>query len=90
MASRDLLRSHRVEEAVAAGQAALEESRFEEATTHFRSALRRGGWSSEEEASIRCYLSEALEKRGLNREQLEVVTKYEKLSEFERLPFMRR
>ncbi|MGA9768807.1 MAG: sigma 54-interacting transcriptional regulator, partial [Blastocatellia bacterium] len=85
MASRDLLRSHRVEEAVAAGQAALEESRFEEATTHFRSALRRGGWSSEEEASIRCYLSEALEKRGLNREQLEVVTKYEKLSEFERL-----
>ncbi len=86
MASRDLLRSHRVEEAVAAGQAALEESRFEEATTHFRSALRRGGWSSEEEASIRCYLSEALEKRGLHREQLEVVTKYEKLSEFERLP----
>ena len=85
MASRDLLRSHRVEEAVAAGQAALEESRFEEATAHFRSALRRGGWTSEEEASIRCYLSEALEKRGLNREQLEVVTKYEKLSEFERL-----
>jgi hydrogenase-4 transcriptional activator len=85
MASRDLLRSHRVEEAVAAGQAAFEESRFEEATNHFRSALKRGGWSSEEEASIRCCLSEALEKRGLYREQLDSVAKYEKLSEFARL-----
>jgi hydrogenase-4 transcriptional activator len=86
MATRDLFRSHRVEEAVAAGQAALEESRFEEASNYFRSALKRGGWSSEEEAGIRCCLSEALEKRGLNREQLEVVTKYEKLAEFGRLP----
>src|ERR1044072_599855 len=85
MASRDLLRSHRVEETVAAGQAALEESRFEEATNHFRSALKRGGSTTEEEASIRCYLSEALEKRGLHREQLEPVSRYEKLSEFTRL-----
>ena len=85
MSTRDLLRSHRVEEAVAAGQAALEESRFEEASSYFRSALKRGGWSIEDEASIRCLLSEALEKRGLHREQLEPVAKYEKLGEFGRL-----
>lgn len=85
MSTRDLLRSHRVEEAVAAGQTALEESRFEEASGYFRSALKRGGWSNEEEANIRCLLSEALEKRGLHREQLEPVAKYEKLGEFGRL-----
>lgn len=70
---------------MAAGRAALEESRFEEAANHFRAALRKAPRPGDEEALIRCDLSEALEKRGLNREQLEAVAKYEKLGEFTRL-----
>ena len=85
MASRDVLRNPRVEDALAAGQAALEESRFEDAATHLRSALRMGARSGEEEVLIRTLLSEAFEKRGLNREQIDAVTKYEKLAEFSRL-----
>src|SRR5215216_996320 len=86
MESRDFLPKYRIEDEVAAGQTALEESRFDDATIHFRSALRKGAPSSQEDARIRCLLSEALEKRGLHREHLEVVAKYEKLSEFTRLP----
>ena len=85
MESRDFLGRYRIEDEVAAGQTALEESRFEEATNHFRSALRKGAPSGEEEARIRCLLSEALEKRGLHREHLEAVAKYEKLADFSRL-----
>jgi hydrogenase-4 transcriptional activator len=85
MENRDFLPKYRMEDEVAAGQTALEESRFEEATNHFRFALRKGAPSSEEEAQIRYLLSEALEKRGLHREHLDVVSKYEKLSEFSRL-----
>ncbi|MEK6303409.1 MAG: sigma 54-interacting transcriptional regulator [Acidobacteriota bacterium] len=85
MASRDVLRNPRVEDALAAGQAALEESRFEDAANHLRSALRMGARSGEEEVLIRTLLSEAFEKRGLNREQIDAVAKYEKLAEFSRL-----
>ncbi|HSE97967.1 MAG TPA: tetratricopeptide repeat protein, partial [Blastocatellia bacterium] len=85
MASRDPLGKRRVSDLVAAGQAALEESRFEEATNHFRAALKAGTGSAEDEALIRCQLSEALEKRGLNNEQLEAVARYDKFSEFARL-----
>src|SRR4030095_4138412 len=85
MASRDVFGSHRIEEAVAAGQAALDESRFEEAATHLKSALKIGARSVDEEAQIRCLLRIALEKRGLNPEQLEVVAKYEKPADFNRL-----
>ncbi|HET9530631.1 MAG TPA: tetratricopeptide repeat protein, partial [Blastocatellia bacterium] len=85
MASRDLLSNRRVSDIVAAGEAAVEESRFEEAANHFRTALRMGTASAEEEAHIRCQLSEALEKRGLNAEQLEAVARYDKFSEFSRL-----
>jgi hydrogenase-4 transcriptional activator len=85
MESRDFLGRYRIEDDVSAGQTALEESRFEEATNYFRSALRKGAPLSEDEARIRCLLSEALEKRGLHREHLEVVSKYEKLAEFSRL-----
>jgi hydrogenase-4 transcriptional activator len=70
---------------LAAGQAALEESRFEDAANHLRSALRMGVRSGEEEVLIRTLLSEAFEKRGLYREQIEAVAKYEKLAEFSRL-----
>ncbi len=85
MATREVLGSHRIEEAVAAGQVALDESRFEEAANQFKSALRMGARSSDDEAQIRCLLSIALEKRGLTPEQLEAVSKYEKPADFARL-----
>ena len=75
----------RIDEAVAAGQTAMEQSRFEEAANQFKSALRMGSRSIDEEAYIRCLLSVALEKRGLNPEQLEAVSKYEKPTDFARL-----
>jgi DNA-binding NtrC family response regulator/tetratricopeptide (TPR) repeat protein len=84
MASREVS-SHRIEDAVAAGQAALEQSRFEEAASQFRSALRMGPRSTDEEAQIRCQLSVALDKRGLYPEQLEAVSKYEKPANLARL-----
>ncbi|MCI0487063.1 MAG: sigma 54-interacting transcriptional regulator [Blastocatellia bacterium] len=85
MASRDPLNTNSVENAVAAGEAAMEESRFEEAANHFKLALRRGARSIEDEALIRCRLSEAFEKRSLKNELLEAVAKYAKLAEFVRL-----
>ncbi|HEY7547463.1 MAG TPA: tetratricopeptide repeat protein, partial [Blastocatellia bacterium] len=85
MASREPLISRHVQDPVAAGKVALEENRFEEAADLFRSALRRGARSAEEEALIRCYLSEALEQRGLHKEQLEAVAKYARFSEYARL-----
>jgi hydrogenase-4 transcriptional activator len=85
MATREVPGSHRIDEVVAAGQSALDQSRFEEAANHFRSALRMGVRSNDEEARIRCLLSVALEKRGLNPEQHEAVAKYEKPIEFSRL-----
>jgi hydrogenase-4 transcriptional activator len=85
MASRDVLRNPRLEDALAGGQAALEESRFEDAANHLKSALRLGARSGEEEVLIRTLLSEAFEKRSLYREQIEAVAKYEKLAEFSRL-----
>jgi hydrogenase-4 transcriptional activator len=85
MATRDILRAQSFEEAFAAGKVSLEESRFEEATTYFRAALKRGGWSGEDEAHVRCYLCLSLEKRGLYAEQLEAVAKYERPLELDRL-----
>lgn len=85
MATREALGSHRIEEAVTAGETALDHSHFEEAANHFRSALRAGARSSDEEAQIRCLLSIALEKRGLNQEQLEAVAKYERPADLARL-----
>jgi transcriptional regulator with PAS, ATPase and Fis domain/tetratricopeptide (TPR) repeat protein len=84
MATREVS-SHRIEDAVAAGQAELEQSRFEAAANSFRSALRTGARSNDEEAEIRCLLSIALEKRGLSHEQYEAVSKYEKPTDFARL-----
>jgi DNA-binding NtrC family response regulator/tetratricopeptide (TPR) repeat protein len=85
MPGKTLVNTNALEDEVAAGRAALEASRFEEAANHFRAALRKAPRPGDEEALIRCDLSEALEKRGLNREQLEAVAKYEKLGEFTRL-----
>ena len=85
MATREAPGSHRIDEAVTAGQTALDQSRFEEAANHLRSALRMGPRSSNEEAEIRCLLSVALEKRGLNPEQLEAVSKYGRQADFARL-----
>lgn len=78
---KDFARGNRIEDSVVDGQAALENGRFEEAADHFRAALRMGPRSPEEEALIRCDLSSALGKRGLGREQLEAISKYEKASE---------
>lgn len=75
----------RFEEVVAAGQTALDSGRFEEAAHLFSAAL-RGRNSANDEALIRCRLSEALEKRGLNHEQLEAVAKYDDVSKQLRLP----
>lgn len=85
MAIRDMLGRHRIEETIAAGQGALEQSRFEDAANLFRSVLRTGPRSNDEEAQVRELLSVALEKRGLTQEMLEVVSKYEKPIEFSRL-----
>jgi DNA-binding NtrC family response regulator/tetratricopeptide (TPR) repeat protein len=85
MATREAPGSHRIDEVTAAGHSALEQSHFEEAANHFRSALRMGVRSNDEEAQLRSLLSLALEKRGLNPEQLEAVSKYEKPTEFSRL-----
>jgi DNA-binding NtrC family response regulator/Tfp pilus assembly protein PilF len=85
MASKNSFSSHRVEGAIVAGQEALEDSRFEEAATHFQSALRMGPHPLEQEAIIRCKLSLALEKRGMNREQMEAVAKYDSFADFVRL-----
>jgi tetratricopeptide (TPR) repeat protein len=76
---------NRGQDAVIAGRVALEESRYEEASDHFRAALRMGMRSPEEEARVRCQLSESLEKRGLYREALNAVVKYDNLPEFVRL-----
>jgi hydrogenase-4 transcriptional activator len=85
MPGKTLVTSHRIDDALAAGRTAMEESRFEEAANHFRAALRMSPSPGDEEALIRCELSEALEKRALNREQLEAVAKYEKFLDFSRL-----
>ena len=85
MVTRDPMSSQRVEEVVASGQSALDDSRFEEAENRFKAALRLGPRTSEEEALIRCKLSSALEKRGMNREQLEAVERYENFGDFVRL-----
>src|ERR1044071_5577510 len=85
MASRNLFGSSHVGDEVAAGRAAFNETRFEDATAHFRAALRLGGWTTEEELDIRCDLSETLEKRGMHVEQLEAVSKYERPGAFDRL-----
>jgi hydrogenase-4 transcriptional activator len=85
MATREVSDSHRVEGPFASGKAALEQSRHEEAANLFRAALRMGARSNDEEAEIRCLLSLALEQQSLTREQLDVISKYEKPVDFARL-----
>jgi hydrogenase-4 transcriptional activator len=63
-------------ERLAEGRSALESGRFEEAVGYLESALRAGLRAGDEEASARCMLSEALERLGQNREQLEAVVRY--------------
>ncbi len=70
---------------MAAGREAFDDGRFEEAANHFRAALRAGARSNDEEAFIRCRLTETLEKRRLVDEQFEILAKYEKPVELARL-----
>src|SRR5215470_3345661 len=85
MPGKTLATGHRIADALAAGRTAMEESRFEDAATQFRAALRMAPGTGDEEALIRCDLSEALEKRALNREQLDAVAKYENSNELSKL-----
>jgi hydrogenase-4 transcriptional activator len=85
MATREAYDSHRIDGAISLGKAALEEARYSDAANAFRSAMKMGPRSSDEEAEIRCLLSVALEPQSLSREQLEIVSKYEKPVEFARL-----
>src|SRR5262249_458243 len=85
MAIREASGSQRIDEAVTAGQTALDQSRFEEAANHLKSALRLGPRSVDEEAEIRCLLSLALENRGLNSEQIEEISNNERQADFGRL-----
>jgi DNA-binding NtrC family response regulator/tetratricopeptide (TPR) repeat protein len=85
MVMRDPSRGNRLEDIVSAGRIALESGRFEEAVNHFKSALKAGSRSIEQEAAIRCDLSAALGKRGLSREQLDAVSKYNTLANFTNL-----
>lgn len=79
------LRDNRAQDEISAGEAALEESRYQKASEHFKKALRMGAPGPEQEAHLRCRLSESFEKRGLHREALDAVGKYEKMPEFVRL-----
>jgi len=85
MVMRDPSRANRLEDVVSAGRAALESGRFEEAINHFKSALKVGSRSVEQEAAIRCDLSAAFGKRGLSREQLDAVSRYNTLANFTNL-----
>ncbi|MEK6301225.1 MAG: sigma 54-interacting transcriptional regulator [Acidobacteriota bacterium] len=79
------LRDNHARDALSAGETALEESRYQEASEHFKRALRMGAPAPEHEAHLRCLLSESFERRGLYREALDAVGKYEKMPEFVRL-----
>lgn len=85
MAPSNPLSNNRAQDEISAGQAALEQSRYQDASEHFKKALRMGAPSSEDEADLRCRLSESFEKRGLYREALDAVGKYERMPEFVRL-----
>jgi DNA-binding NtrC family response regulator/tetratricopeptide (TPR) repeat protein len=76
----------RADDDYACGLAALEAGRFEEAIDYFRSALHKAHHSAEQEALIRCGLSEALERCGKTEEQLKTVAKYDNFADFVRLP----
>ncbi|MDQ3803848.1 MAG: sigma 54-interacting transcriptional regulator [Acidobacteriota bacterium] len=85
MSTKGLALRYRAAEWLAEGRNALENNRFEEAVGYLESALRAGLRPAEEEASARCMLSEALERMGQHREQLEAVAKYADSSERSRL-----
>ena len=85
MVTSDPLGDKRLDDAVAAGHAALEEGLLDHALDCFRSALRRGPHTTEREALIRCGLSETFDRLGKPREQLEAIAKYDNFPDFVRL-----
>jgi DNA-binding NtrC family response regulator/tetratricopeptide (TPR) repeat protein len=72
-------------DAVAGGHSAFEEGRFDDAVSCYESALRSGAQSQEQEAQIRCRLSEAFGRLGLKRKQLDSVSRYENFTDLARL-----
>src|ERR1044072_2252752 len=76
--------SQNLQDTLALRKSAKEESRYEDAITHFQAALKMKP-SGEDEVRIRCELAESFERRGMHHEQLEAVSKYDdatKLSQF--------
>ena len=86
MVTSDTFGDKRLDDALAAGHAALDEGLIDEAIDFFKVALRRGTNTPEREALIRCGLSEAFERRGEGRDQLEAISKYDNFPDFVRLP----
>src|SRR5262245_43042047 len=76
--------SQDIQELLLAARIAMEDSRYEEAANHLQAALALQP-SGDEEAIIRCELSESFERRSLDQEQLEAVVKYDRSSDFARL-----
>ena len=85
MVTRTPLGNLNIEELCAAGQAAFEDSRFQEATEHFKAALQVKPLSAEDEAIISCQLCAVLERRALKREYIEIISKYETPAELLKL-----
>jgi DNA-binding NtrC family response regulator/tetratricopeptide (TPR) repeat protein len=86
MVTSDPFGDKRLDDALAAGHAALDEGLLDEAIDLFKMALRRGANTPEREALIRCGLSEAFERCGEGRDQLEAISKYDNFPDFVRLP----
>src|SRR6185436_2778074 len=86
MVTSDPFGDKRLDDALAAGHAALDDGLLDEAIDLFKMALRRGANTPEREALIRCGLSEAFERCGEGRDQLEAISKYDNFPDFVRLP----
>ena len=86
MVTSDPFGDKRLDDALAAGHAALDEGLIDEAIDFFKAALRRGANTPEREALIRCGLSEAFERCGEARDQLGAISKYDNFPDFVRLP----
>ncbi len=86
MVTSDPFGDKRLDDALAAGHAALDEGLLDEAIDFFKTALRRGTNTPEREALICCGLSEAFERCGEARDQLEAISKYDNFPDFVRLP----
>src|SRR5215471_15579448 len=84
MLKKNLSSGQNVDELTQSGKRALEQGLISEAIGYLQSALDAGQHSYESEAIARCYLSEALEKASLYKEQLEASRRFENPKEIVR------